>query len=144
MSRINKWVHPCQLCGACCASFRVTFYWREAEDSTLLTESKNQHPQPIVPKGYWIESNSMQRQMKGTEHKHLPKCIALKGRIGEFVSCEIYNNRPTPCQNFKASYEHGLHEKRCDEARKRHGLKPLLKADWFQNIEPISQIEENF
>ena len=29
MSEIN----PCMTCGACCAYFRVSFYWAEADDA---------------------------------------------------------------------------------------------------------------
>ncbi len=68
--------------------------------------------------------------MKGTDVKHSPKCVALKGRIGHFVNCEIYENRPSPCHRFKASYEDGKPHPRCDEAREKHGLRPLCKQDW--------------
>ncbi len=71
--------------------------------------------------------------MKGTDVKHSPKCVALKGRIGHFVSCEIYENRPSPCHRFKASYEDGQNVSRCDEAREKHGLKPLRREDWVHD-----------
>lgn len=128
-------LHPCQSCGACCASYRVSFYWREAE------KTDSAHP---VPPKYWLDANSQTRILKGTENKHHPKCIALKGRIGEFVGCEIYANRPTPCRNFQASYEDGKHNPRCDEARAKHGLKPITKQDFavfFQNPKPHHSAE---
>jgi Fe-S-cluster containining protein len=122
-------LHPCQSCGACCASFRVQFYWREAESDH----------QPQVPAHTWLESHAAEatepsnwRIMRGTESKHHPRCSELKGRIGSFASCDIYSSRPTPCRVFKASYEDGLVNPRCDEARARHGLKALCKADWVQ------------
>jgi uncharacterized protein len=114
-------IHPCQNCGACCAFFRVSFYWREAE------KMDSDHP---VPAEYWLDATPQARVLKGTDGKHNPKCIALKGRIGEFVACEIYENRPTPCRNFQASYEDGEHNERCDQARAKHGLKPLTKQDF--------------
>ncbi|MFN3454864.1 MAG: YkgJ family cysteine cluster protein [Pseudobdellovibrio sp.] len=117
----SEWIHPCQKCGACCASFRVSFYWREAE------KTDTQHP---VPSNYWIESTPEHRVMKGTENKHHPKCCALKGKVGQSVGCEIYTHRPTPCRSFQASYENGSYNSRCDEARAKHGLKPLQKSDW--------------
>ncbi len=120
----KEWIHPCQTCGACCAAYRVSFYWREAEKNDTT------HP---VPAAYWEDANSQYRIMKGTTHKHLPKCIALKGRIGDFVSCEIYESRPSPCKHFSASYEYGIHQIRCDEARAKHGLQPLHKRDWNLN-----------
>ena len=30
----GAWVHPCLSCGACCAHFRASFYWAEADDQT--------------------------------------------------------------------------------------------------------------
>ena len=120
MSKSDK-PHPCQKCGACCASFRVSFYWREAETQ----DQKN-----AVPQGLWVDTTSRFRCMKGTDVKYNPKCVALKGRIGDFVNCEIYENRPSPCRDFKASYEIGQHVPRCDEAREKHGLKPLRREDW--------------
>lgn len=117
----NKDVHPCQSCGACCSFFRVSFYWREAE--------KEDSPHP-VPTEFWEEGPGSFRVMKGTAPKHKPKCLALKGEIGKFVACQIYENRPTPCRNFTASYEDGHHHERCDQARAKHGLAPLRREDW--------------
>ncbi len=74
----------------------------------------------------------MQRAMKGTEKKHRPKCVALKGKIGENAGCSIYDLRPSPCRAFQASFENGIHQQRCDEARRAHGLRPLVKSDWLE------------
>jgi len=122
MGRIKQPLHPCQTCGACCASYRVQFYWREAQ------KADSDHP---VPPNYWLDADDRVRILKGTEDKHHPKCVALKGRIGEFVTCEIYPNRPSPCRNFQASYETGVYNSRCDEARAKHGLKPITKQDFI-------------
>lgn len=72
--------------------------------------------------------------LKGTTKSHRPSCCNLKGKIGKQVSCEIYENRPSPCRNFEASYEDGYHRERCDQARKAHGLRPLTKKDWRLDI----------
>lgn len=114
-------LHPCQSCGACCAAFRVGFYWREAESAEHSS---------AVPAGMWSEGNQFQRSMKGTEEKHHPKCVALKGVVGKFVECSIYENRSSTCRKFEASYESGTARPRCDEARAKHGLRPLNKQDW--------------
>jgi len=113
--------HPCLTCGACCASFRVSFYWREAEP--------DEH-QDAVPALYWEDTTPTYRAMKGTSTKHHPKCMALRGRIGDRVSCAIYTQRPSTCRAFEASYEHGVHNEKCDRAREKHGLKPLTKSHW--------------
>lgn len=120
-------VHPCLGCGACCASFRVAFYWLESEPGT----------EPQVPPELTNDLNLSQRCMKGTDAKHHPKCMALSGRIGRDAHCSIYESRPTPCRRFEASYEDGQRNSRCDEARVRHGLQPLTKQDW-KNLEPTS------
>ena len=63
--------------------------------------------------------------MQGTEQKTGNRCIALQGKVGQQVRCTIYENRPSPCRNFQAAYEHGIPNKRCNEARMAHQLKPL-------------------
>ena len=60
-------MHPCQKCGACCASFRVSFYWIEAENYI-----ENSVPQNLIE-----DLDMSTRCMKGTAHKHQPKCMAL-------------------------------------------------------------------
>jgi len=125
MGALTKKHHPCIGCGACCAFFRVAFYWREAEPDGLWK----------VPLERTVDLDSMQRCMKGTEVKHHPKCVSLTGRIGKNAHCSTYENRPSPCHNFIASYEDGTHNPRCDEARKAHGLRPLRREDYGQDLE---------
>jgi Fe-S-cluster containining protein len=109
---------PCVSCGACCAYFRVVFYWREAE--------KQGNPQcSATPVQLTEDLDAFRRVMKGTNQKNSAQCIALRGRIGKQVGCSIYANRPSPCRDFQSSYADGKPNKRCDEARKAHGLKPL-------------------
>ncbi len=117
---LSEKLHPCQKCGACCASFRVSFYWIQAEDYI-----ENSVPQSLIE-----DLDPSTRCMRGTNNKHQPKCMALLGRVGQTVNCSIYFNRPSPCRNFKASYEDGFQQSRCDQARAKHGLKPLTKNDW--------------
>ncbi|MDX5626825.1 MULTISPECIES: YkgJ family cysteine cluster protein [unclassified Brenneria] len=105
--------NACMHCGACCAYFRVSFYWAEADDGggavpVLLTE-------PVTP---------FLRCMQGTNSK-TPRCVALKGEIGENVSCSIYSDRPSPCREFMQSGENGRINEACDRARARYGLPPL-------------------
>ena len=116
-------VHPCQTCGACCAYFRVSFYWREAEEA-----AEGRHAP--VPVELTDEGTAMFRVMKGTSDKHHVRCVALEGKVGDAVSCSIYSLRPTPCREFTASFEAGEHEPRCDQARAKYNLKPLTRRDW--------------
>lgn len=113
--------NPCVSCGACCAHFRVQFYWREANPEDA---------DPCVPAGMFEELTPQARCMKGTGSKHHPRCVGLTGRIGLNAKCSVYNNRPTPCRQFTASYADGKRHERCDQARLAHGLKPLRRQDW--------------
>ncbi len=124
-------LHPCQKCGACCAYFRVSFYWREAEPND------QQNP---VPKELCEDSDDQHRTMKGTSGKHKLKCVALSGEIGKYVACTIYENRSSTCRNFSASYENGYQNIRCDQARAKHGLAPLCKQDWKDFLQDSSNI----
>ena len=106
--------HPCQRCGACCAAYRVAFYWAEAA--------------PANPDGVPAELTASLRPnilaMRGTDSDD-PHCIALDGIVGKQVHCRIYPQRPSPCRELKASYEDGTHSEQCDRARARNGLPPL-------------------
>ena len=113
-------VHPCQSCGACCAFFRVSFYWREAEASSSPR---------AVPLSLTEDYSDTQRNMRGTNQKH-PRCVALEGRVGSRVGCAIYESRPSPCRAFAASYEDGTPNPRCDQARAAFDLRPLKRSDW--------------
>lgn len=112
-------IHPCLSCGACCAFFRVTFPLKESQPGGAWK----------VPASF-IEPSGELGSMMGTTKKHQPCCQALTGVIGKNAHCSIYENRPTPCRNFAASYENGVRQKRCDEARQKHGLRPLNKDDF--------------
>lgn len=107
-------LNTCVTCGACCAYFRVSFYWAEANDGggrvpAELTE-------PITP---------FLRAMAGTNNK-TPRCSSLQGEIGGCVSCAIYEHRPTPCREFQMAGENGEPNDACDRARAKYGLPPLF------------------
>ncbi|MFT4465345.1 MAG: YkgJ family cysteine cluster protein [Sodalis sp. (in: enterobacteria)] len=107
--------NPCMSCGACCALFRVSFYWAEADDGAgqvpvALTE-------PLTP---------FLRCMAGSNNRS-PRCRALQGQIGDSVSCAIYVSRPSPCREFRMSGEDGLANAACDRAWAHYGLPPLAR-----------------
>lgn len=127
-------LHPCLACGACCACFRVSFYWREADpEQTPLA----------VPAELTEEHNQFKLSMKGTSSKHHSRCIALEGKVGEGAKCSIYSLRPSPCRDFAASFEDGVHRPRCDYARAKYGLPPLKLKDWiaFDGIERLPAMD---
>lgn len=95
----------CQDCGACCAHFRVSFYWTESDA----------HPDGTVPQGMTTPITPHRVAMLGTECKPA-RCIALAGDIGKAVSCTIYPLRSSTCREFNPD------DPRCAEARRLHGL----------------------
>jgi Fe-S-cluster containining protein len=112
--------HPCQSCGACCAAYRVSFHWFEAEPAmgapgipAQLTEAMDPHR--LVMRGTWAPQ---------------PRCVALQGEVGTHAHCSIYPQRPSPCRELQASWESGVPSPHCDKARARHGLPPLTPEDW--------------
>lgn len=95
----------CVKCGACCISFRVSFYWGET----------SAHAQGTVPAELTTAISPHHVCMKGTEQKPL-RCIALEGEVGREVSCNIYELRSSTCREFEAGSE------ACHRARSLHGV----------------------
>ena len=113
--------HPCLRCGACCAHFRASFYWSEADDATPNG----------VPVSMTRKLTPHLRVMLGAEGS-TPRCVALMGDIGQSVRCTIHPRRSSACRDFPASYEDGTgaHNPRCDAARAAWDLAPLSPEDW--------------
>ena len=102
----------CQTCGACCATYRVSFYWAEAPERGLPDDLV----EPLTPWHACLRGTNMAK----------PRCAALVGHIGTQVACSVYPQRPSPCREVI------LGDDRCRKARRRHGL-PII-AD---GIDPV-------
>lgn len=106
----------CLDCGACCAHFVVNFPKKESSVN-----------------GGWVPIEFTQKfdkdrmNMLGRKKFKGEPCIALKGKIGEHVSCSIYENRPSVCREFPVMSSTGVQNPRCRSARKAKGLPPDLK-----------------
>lgn len=96
----------CQSCGACCASYRVSFYWAEADDA----------PGGTVPAHLTETVSPHLRCMKGTASKPV-RCVALAGEVGKQVSCAIYGLRPSTCREFDMLEADGSPNPRCAALR---------------------------
>lgn len=92
----------CMTCGACCATYRVSFYWGEG---TALG----------IPDAMTSKVNDFYSCMKGTETTSV-RCIALGGEVGKSVACQIYDRRSSTCQSVQVGDE------QCRKARQLHGL----------------------
>ena len=121
--------NPCISCGACCATYRVSFHWSEADRSGSGG----------VPAELTTDLDLHRSVMLGTL-SNPPRCIALAGQLGEGVSCLIYDRRPAPCRDLEPSYRNGLSSEKCDTARLRHGLPPLSAADWEVPTRPPEDV----
>lgn len=95
----------CVTCGACCAYFRVSFYWAEGES---------------MPADVLEELTPVYSCMKGTNQKN-PRCVMLSGEIGQQVSCIMYEQRSSSCKEVMPADE------QCNKARTAHGLIPLIE-----------------
>lgn len=95
----------CQRCGACCAAYRVSFYWGELDEA----------PGGRVPAALAEKVNEQMACMRGTESAPV-RCVALSGKVGEAVKCNIYEWRPSPCHDLLPGSDN------CNRARLRWGL----------------------
>ena len=102
----NLTTNVCRTCGACCTNFRVSFYWREADDA----------PDGIVPAELTDAISPLLRCMKGTANKPV-RCVALDGEVGKQVSCRIYPRRPSTCREFDVREPDGSPNLRCASLR---------------------------
>lgn len=118
-------INPCISCGACCAFYRVSFYWSEVDPSLGGT----------VPVSLTNKLNSHFVVMKGTD-KPDPRCICLKGTIGEQVSCDIYPFRSTICREVPYSWQYGIASEKCDKARLAWNLPPLAAPNPIEPDQP--------
>jgi len=104
----------CLTCGACCASFRVSFYWSESDETVVncVPPDMTCHVAPLIC------------AMKGTDQRE-PRCIALQGSVGVGVWCSIYDRRPSVCHEVVPSRQDGVPNPWCDRARALWDLPPL-------------------
>jgi Fe-S-cluster containining protein len=108
MSDTSDTSNPCLACGACCMSYRVSFYWAEAEARGL-------------PAGLTEQVNAFYSCMAGTNASQ-PRCAALQGPPGGPVACSVYKQRPDTCREVQVG------DDKCTRARARHGLAPLAAS----------------
>jgi uncharacterized protein len=104
----------CQDCGACCAHYRVSFFWGESDA----------HPGGTVPHRMTIPITPHRVAMRGTECSSVRsplRCVALEGEVGRKVGCSIYPQRSSTCREFAAWTPE------CDKARGAYGLAPLIE-----------------
>ena len=104
----------CQRCGACCCNpdenraEGFAYYVEVQPDSRLLARAD-------LRKRYVVEDDG------GVPHLRLDpsgRCAALRGKLGQQVSCAVYANRPRGCRLVEPGSPH------CFQARRERGLEP--------------------
>ncbi len=102
----------CTRCGACCCNpdenraEGYRYYVEVQADSRLLAKNELQ-------KRYLVFDES------GVPHLRLDpagRCVALRGRLGRSVTCDVYPDRPRGCRLVEAGSE------RCLQARRERGI----------------------
>lgn len=118
----------CLNCGACCAFFRVSFYWGEAQSGGGVVPDALIHPLPPY-----------HACMQGTQASS-PRCHALMGDVGQSVRCTIYENRSSTCREFQSSDETYEGNADCDRARAHYGLPPLPRLPIPETDPPLTEV----
>ncbi|MCA9962656.1 MAG: YkgJ family cysteine cluster protein [Anaerolineales bacterium] len=122
----------CLQCGACCAYFRVAFYWGEADPNV----------EGAVPMELTQKLDPLRMVMKGT-HSRPVRCVALDGTVGQGVCCTIYESRPSPCRELQVAWVNGVPSEQCDRARLAWGLKPIEMGELLTAVSPLPSLPTN-
>ena len=106
-------VFDCQTCGACCYNTdenRAEAYL----DYVEITPRARLRQHPALLRKLTVLNDKGERHMKlkGAEQR----CIALEGKLGQRVSCSIYELRPPSCRVVKPG------SKECRRDRKERGI----------------------
>ncbi|HVK75736.1 MAG TPA: YkgJ family cysteine cluster protein [Kofleriaceae bacterium] len=105
-------VLDCRRCGACCVNLPANAAegfvgWVEVEPGDRLLDQAELARKLVV------------RDADGVPHLKLApdgRCLALRGRLGERVRCDVYHHRPSPCRRVQAG------DPLCRRYRQAHGL----------------------
>lgn len=103
-------------CGACCVSNwdTETYVGLDEKDlARLLPIVGDEEVDRLV--GHRNDAWQMGLRTKENRQGHIT-CIALEGRVGRRVSCEIYDGRPSACRHFRPG------SAECKLAREEAGL----------------------
>ncbi len=106
--------NPCLTCGACCAHFRVSFYWGECRSAG-----------GVVPDELTVRISPQMVAMSGTENKPA-RCVGLLGEVGCGVRCTVYEQRSSTYARALASRQPDAAEEALAKARNMPLRAPLL------------------
>ena len=111
--------YDCQACGACCSNLPANraqgvAYWVELSPRDRLLERRD-----LVRKHVTYDRHGVPHLRMA----HDGSCLALRGTIGDEVTCAIYADRPSPCRRVQAGDES------CERSRAAFGLAPPTPID---------------
>lgn len=96
----------CRTCGACCAPQRNDAVYVGVTAADIARMSRLWRERHVARDAVLTKLDPVGRCV----------CVALRGAIGQRVSCTIYERRPSECRSFTA----GTPE--CHKARRQAGL----------------------
>lgn len=106
-------IFDCQSCGACCCNTdanRAEGYVDYVQVTARAPLSR--HPQLLRKLTIVNQARERHMQLVGGEQR----CAALRGRVGERVSCTIYELRPAACRRVRPG------SKECRRDRRERGV----------------------
>ena len=120
-------IPDCQSCGACCQAFTQVAVYPDEK---------------IFPENYW-EITVKGENGEITVDKFLRRdgetfaCTSLGGKLGENVSCNIYEQRPVVCRNFEAGSD------KCHALRRAFGFEPDLGLmEMYYAVQKLKAVPE--
>lgn len=112
-SAASEPVFDCVSCGACCCNRdqnREIDYDEYVE--VVKTDKIRKRPELMEKLTFTNKKGEVHMRLVGVNQR----CCALSGRLGESVSCDIYEVRPGVCRRVKAGDEE------CRKARIERGI----------------------
>ncbi len=106
----------CQTCGACCCN-------PEENQKEGFVDWVEVSPRDILLRRRRTAKRLVIYNAAGMPHLRMDnngRCAALRGRLGEDVSCSVYEIRPAPCRRLQAGSD------RCLQYRRERGIDPPL------------------
>ncbi len=116
-------VPDCMVCGACCAfllcvAVKPTDKTSDVHFWKIINKNKD---------GEIVVDQFMRRDSETAA------CVALDGKIGEGVGCNIYEERPQVCREFEAGSD------KCHALRRAYGIEPPLTTE--RTLESLFRLE---
>lgn len=108
----------CQSCGACCVSSIDDDRYVELTDKDVERLSSYYQRKHVVKEEFRGAIAGIPRYTLKTKRDKEGNivCVALRGKIGQHVTCMIYDRRPDICRQFKPG------GKQCDDTREELGF----------------------